>query len=197
MHHHGTGDAVFIPDLLLGLLAVATVIHVRDRFGTDRSRPRSHASGHVLMAMGMASMLLPSGWRVVPEVAWEVVFVLAGAYCLRTAVLEWKAGAWTSALWHGELMVGDAAMVYMLGPLDWAPLTALLIAYFVLYAAAFGGVLLWRGVTIELPEQASAISPMEARPQDGLAVLHRTLSTGSAAAHLVMAAAMVYMLTAR
>jgi hypothetical protein len=197
MHNHGTGDAVFIPDLLLGLLAVATVVHLRDRLATDHSRPRSHASGHVLMAVGMASMLLPPGWRFVPEVAWEVAFVLAGAYCLRTAVLEWRAGAWTSALWHGELMVGDAAMVYMLGPFDWAPLTALLIAYFVIYAASFGGVLLWRGVTIELPEHAGAISPMEARPGGGLAVLYRTLSTGSAAAHLAMAAAMVYMMTAR
>jgi len=149
------------------------------------------------MAVGMAFMLLPPGWRFVPAVAWEVVFVVAGAYCLRTAVLEWRAGAWTSALWHGELMVGDAAMVYMLGSLDWAPLTALLLAYFVVYAAAFGGLLLWRGVTIELPEHAGAIPPTEARPRGGLAVLYRTMSTGSAGAHLAMAAAMVYMLTAR
>ena len=141
------------------------------------------------MAAGMVAMLLPAA-RFIPTLAWEFIFGFAVAYCLRAVVVEWRRRDWTSALWHGELMVADVAMMYMFGPTAWAPLTVL----FTAYAIPFVGLVVCRGVAIELPGMADTRSSAVARPLGRMATLSRPLSTASAVAHLSMAAAMLYML---
>lgn len=197
MHDHGgLASGMFVPGVLLALLVLATVLHLRARSTGDSPEGAGHALGHALMAVGMASMLVPAGWQPIPVVTWQVVFCLSGAYFLTRMVLRWRDGARAAALWHAELAIGDAAMVYMLGPawLAWSPLTALLAAYFGVHALLAGGLFLGRCVAIELPEQALGSRPAEPQPKRKMALSARSVPTALAAAHCAMATAMVYML---
>jgi hypothetical protein len=197
MDHHGIGgQAVFVPALMLAMLAVATTIHLRDRFAGEPSGHPNHASGHALMAAGMAYMLLPVEWRPIPNMALAPVFGVSAAYFLGAAVLAWRTGG-RGIGWHAELAVGDVAMAYMLGPsrLLSAPVTALLVLYFCVYVIPFAVLVLWRGLVIDLPGEGRATKGTTRRSPRRLATVFSSVSTASAAAHLATAAVMLYMLT--
>jgi Domain of unknown function (DUF5134) len=196
MHHDSMGgQAVFVPALLLGMLALATVVHARAGFaGRPCGNPR-HASGHALMAAGMACMLLPAEWRIVPNVALALVFGVSAAYFLGASVLAWRTGG-SGVGWYSEVAFGDLAMIYMLGPsrLVTAPVTVFLVLYFCIYAALFGMLVLWRGLVIDLPGEGRTPGRAVPKPLARLATVSSPLSTASAAAHLATGAVMVHML---
>jgi hypothetical protein len=196
MHHHSMGgQAVFVPALMLGMLALATLVHVRAGFaGGPCGNPR-HASGHALMAAGMAYMLLPVEWRIVPNVALALVFGVSAAYFLGASVLAWRTGG-RGVGWYGEVALGDVAMVYMLGPsrLVSAPVTTFLVVYFCVYAGLFALLVLWRGLVIDLPGEGQKTAGAVRQPLGLVATVSSSVSTASAAAHLAMGAVMVYML---
>jgi hypothetical protein len=197
MHHHGMGgQAVLVPALLLGMLALATAVHVRACLVGERCCDRRHASGHTLMAVGMAYMLLPVAWRLIPNGALALVFGVSAAYFLGAAVFAWRTGG-RGVRWHGELAVADIAMVYMLGPsrLVSTPVTAFLVVYFCIYTGLFGTLVLWRELVIDLPPKNQSMRPAVPQPLSRVVTVSASLSTASAAAHLVMGAVMVYMLT--
>ena len=195
MHEHGMGgQAVFVPVLMLGMLALATAIHVRAVFVGEPSCDARHASGHALMAAGMAYMLLPAEWRLIPDGALALVFAVCAAYFLGASVLAWRTGG-RGGGWHGELAVGHVAMVYMLAPsrLVSAPVTAFLVVYFCIYTGLFGLLVLWRALVIDLSRDQAAREAVRKRLVR-VGTFSSSLTTASAAAHLVMGVVMVYML---
>jgi uncharacterized protein DUF5134 len=195
MHDHGMGaQGVFVPALMLGMLALATAVHVRTGFVGEPSGNPRHASGHVLMAAGMAYMLLPAEWRVIPDGALALVFAVCAACFLGASVLAWWTGG-RGGGWHGELAVGNVAMVYMLAPsrVVSAPVTAFLVVYFCIYTSLFGLLVLWRALVIDLPRDPTAREAVRKRLVR-VGTVSSSLSTASAAAHLVMGVVMVYML---
>jgi hypothetical protein len=100
-------------------------------------------------------------------------------------------------LHHADLLVGGTAMVSMYGGPGFAhaPLTGLLCGYFAAQGLSAGGLILWRATVIDLPE-AWASSSADGRLQHPVAVASSAAPTGLAAARLMMAAAMLYMLAA-
>jgi hypothetical protein len=197
MHHHGMGgQGVFVPALLLGMLMLATAVHVRACLVGEVCCDRRHASGHVLMTVGMGYMLLPREWRLIPDGALALVFGASAAYFIGFAVLARRTGG-RGVGWHAELAVADVAMVYMLGPsrLVSTPVTEFLVVYFCIYTAVFGALVLWRQLVIDLPPERQATTQAVPQPPSRVATVSASLSTPSAAAHLAMGAVMVYMLT--
>jgi hypothetical protein len=148
------------------------------------------------MAVGMASMLLPVEWRLIPNGALALVFAVSAAYFLGAAVLAWRRGG-GGVGWHAELAVAYMAMVYTLGPsrLVSPPVTRFLVVYFCIYTGLFGVLVLWRELVIDFPPENQPTSRTGPQLLSRAATVSASLSTASAAAHLAMGAVMVYMLT--
>ncbi|HWF71895.1 MAG TPA: DUF5134 domain-containing protein [Solirubrobacteraceae bacterium] len=122
----------------LAFLAVF-LIHLRHLFETGGQRRLWH-SGHVLMAIGMAFMSAPASidHLNIPSSFWQIVFgaaTVAVTAWIVTEVLERKT---LNALW--VVMATDlAAMIYMWSPNGFkAPVTWLLVAYFIVQSLLWG-----------------------------------------------------------
>jgi hypothetical protein len=107
------------------------VVHARHALSSEAPRRLWH-SGHVLMALGMVFMYVPSSIdRLdIPSGVWQLVF--AGASLL---ILTWMLGQAINRralnpLWL-VMTIDLAAMIYMWSPADFtAPVTWLLVIYF-------------------------------------------------------------------
>lgn len=107
------------------------VLHVRD--GARRARVWHGA--HVLMALGMLDMFLPTGGMLVGGFPAEVVFAVAAAAVLAFLVVDFVRSGRVGVLWL-VVAVDMAAMVYMFAMMDGSVpwLTWTLVAWFVLQA---------------------------------------------------------------
>src|SRR5205814_4897875 len=112
--HAGYGAALTL--FLTALIVAAMAVHHWARCTSDRSATVGSPWSHTLMGTGMVYMLLPGRWQPVPLSAVQIMFVAAGAYSLLTAVGAWRTGVPAAFLCHADLVVGDAAMIAMLGP---------------------------------------------------------------------------------
>lgn len=124
---------IYIPILLLHLF------HLVQMGGQHRA----WHTGHVVMALGMAWMFLPTHPLSIPALVWRIVY--AGASCL---LLVWSIWNWSQRrgvdfLWI-PLLIGMLSMLYMYSFPGVANqyLSYILVIYFVLEAIAwFVGVL--------------------------------------------------------
>jgi hypothetical protein len=117
--------------LWVGVYAVIVVVHLSHAIEVE-GRQRTWHFGHVVMAVGMVSMLLPSRLKIVSDVAWEILFAVVAA-----AILAWLLRAWINRrtvnfLWALSLL-DMLAMVYMFAfpGAAIAPVTYVLVIYFV------------------------------------------------------------------
>ncbi len=114
-------------------------IHGRHVLESEGQRRWWH-SGHVLMAVGMAVMYAPGSVDHfnIPTGFWSLVFANAAIAIVLWAMVQAFAGRGTNMLWF--LMAFDlAAMAYMWSPSGFqAPITWLLVAYFVWQAVLWG-----------------------------------------------------------
>ncbi len=121
--------------LWVGVLCVVGLLHTQ-HLVTMRGRVRYWHAGHVLMAVGMASMYLPPPARFVPPAVAVAVFGAACAVSVAAVVLVRLRTGTTELLW---LLSGVemAAMVYMLPPLSArsVPLSVAIAAYLVVVGA--------------------------------------------------------------
>jgi hypothetical protein len=115
------------------------LIHLRHLFETGGQRRLWH-SGHVLMAIGMAFMFAPSSidHLNIPSSFWQIIFAGATVAVVAWTVTEALERKAINALW--VVMATDlAAMIYMWSPNGFqAPVTWLLVAYFVVQSLLWG-----------------------------------------------------------
>ncbi len=117
--------------------AVVLAVHLRHLADGTRRRRAWH-SGHVLTALGMIDMFLPTNQMIVATPAGEAVFAVAATAVVGFLLAERGHGRRVGGLWP-VIGVDLAAMAYMFAMLavpstrlGW--LTGLLIAWFVLQA---------------------------------------------------------------
>ncbi|MGH3672169.1 MAG: DUF5134 domain-containing protein, partial [Pseudonocardiaceae bacterium] len=128
----------WLPDWLrivvVAAFLVVLAVHLWHLVGAT-PRGRAWHLGHVLMALGMAVMFLPTSGMIVPSDAGEVVFAAAAVIVFGYVVSELVCHGRAGWLW---LIAGVdlAAMAYMFGMsgtyLGW--LTGLLVAWFAVQA---------------------------------------------------------------
>jgi hypothetical protein len=123
--------------MLVFLVIVA--VHARHVLESAGQRRYWHA-GHVLMAIGMAFMFAPASvdYFDVPTGFWSLAFANGALAVLLWMLVQMFAGRGTNMLWL--LIAFDfAAMAYMWSPSGFqAPITWLLVAYFVAQAVLWG-----------------------------------------------------------
>lgn len=135
--------ALLLPEWLrlvwVAVFAYTTLSHLAHAAVMPGRRRWWHGT-HILMAIGMTYMSLPTGLKQLPEVWWETLFAMAAI-----AVLVWMLAARTrrrpvDALWFASLL-GMGAMAYMfaLPGAAVAPVTYTLVAYYLAVAAAWAG----------------------------------------------------------
>ncbi|HUA10537.1 MAG TPA: DUF5134 domain-containing protein [Solirubrobacteraceae bacterium] len=115
---------------------VIVVIHARHVMETDGQRRLWH-SGHVLMAAGMIFMFAPATLNhiAIPSGFWPLLFANAALIIIAGALAMMVSGRAINMLW-GIMAIDMGAMAYMWSPSGFvAPITWLLVAYFVVGAA--------------------------------------------------------------
>jgi multidrug transporter EmrE-like cation transporter len=139
-------------------------LHLRDSHG----QRRLWHSGHVLMALGMAFMFAPPSLDQfeIPAAVWQLLFANAALAIVVWLLVQGLEGRAVNVLWLA-IAVDLGAMAYMFSPSGFvAPLTWVLVAYFVLQA------LLWASDRM--------------REVDHLALFGGRLSLGSATPAVVL-----------
>jgi hypothetical protein len=135
---HGTTN--ILPEWLaviwtLMFIAIV-VIHTRHVLDSQSQRRIWH-SGHVLMAIGMAFMFAPSSidYFNIPSGFWQLVFANGALLILAWMLAQALSGRAINALWL-VMAIDLGAMAYMWSPTGFqAPLTWLLVAYFLVQSA--------------------------------------------------------------
>jgi Domain of unknown function (DUF5134) len=135
----GHGSTNILPNWLaviwtLVFLAIL-VVHARHVMETHGERRYWH-SGHVLMALGMTFMFAPASLDHfnIPGGFWPIVFANACGAVIAWILARVLNGQPANGLW-AVLAFDLAAMAYMFSPSGFvAPLTWLLVAYFVIQA---------------------------------------------------------------
>ena len=169
----------------LVLLAVAG--HCAARL-VQAGRAAARHAPDLLMALGLAAMLWPLG-DPIPPPAGEVAFGLVVAWSLVGALAARETDRRVAWVHHAA---GGAAMVYMFAAMSAAPfgpLTWVLIAYFVSFAA-WSALATARGLALGVGRVAAATGPARTLPAVVLAPPAVSLC------HTVMGIAMVYLLLA-
>ncbi len=191
MSGSAAGGAVGI-QAACALVLLAVAAHCAARLvQASRATARQDAARHaadLLMALGLAAMLWPLG-NPIPPLAGEVAFGLVVAWSLVGALGAGEAGRRVEWVEHA---VGGAAMVYMFAAMSAAafrPLTLVLIAYFVSFAA-WSALATARGLTSGVGWVAAATGPARTLPAVVLAPPVVSLC------HTVMAIFMVSLLLA-
>jgi hypothetical protein len=138
------------------------VIHLRHVTQTHGQRRLWH-SGHVLMAAGMVFMFAPSSLDHfnISATFWQLAFANAAAVMVAWVLFQVLSGRAANLLWL-VIAVDLGAMVYMWSPNGFvAPVTWLLVAYFVIQA------LLWATNTfrrLDREHQIPGISRISINP---------------------------------
>lgn len=133
------GATNILPDWLAVLWTLAFLVilavHARHVIETHGERRFWH-SGHVLMALGMVFMFAPGSLDHldIPQGFWPLLFANAAGAVVAWGLARTLAGQAVNGLW-AVLAFDLAAMAYMWSPSGYvAPITWLLVAYFVLQA---------------------------------------------------------------
>jgi hypothetical protein len=117
------------------VFVVIFVIHLRHVLNTHGQRRLWH-SGHVLMAAGMTFMFAPTSIDHfnIPVTFWQLAFANAAAAVLAWILIQVLSGRAVNLLWL-VIATDLGAMVYMWSANGYvAPITWLLVAYFMLQA---------------------------------------------------------------
>lgn len=207
-----TGNA-WLRILALAGYAVVLFVHLRHLRGATR-RCRAWHAGHLLMALGMIVMFLPTGSMIVPAAAGEAVFVMAATGFGALAAVELGRHGRAAVIWS-VAVIDLASMAYMFAGASLVWLTWLLVGWFVLQALGWAA-----GHFDEPPERAgdrTSSAPRAVReagrvrdpaggPGAGLAIVERAVAAPALQARnyspsiraslAVMALGMAYMLLA-
>ena len=191
MSGSAAGNAIWF-QTASALLLLAVAAHCAARLvQASRAGARPDAARHatdLLMALGLAAMLWPLG-NPIPPLAGEVAFGVVVAWSLAGALGAGEAG---SRLEWVEHAVGGAAMVYMFAATSagaFGPLTWVLIAYFVSFAA-WSALATARALAPGVGRVAAATGPV--RTLAAVVLAPPVVSF----CHTVMAIFMVYLLLA-
>jgi hypothetical protein len=121
------------------LFLIVLVVHARHVSETSDGRRWWH-SGHVAMALGMTFMFAPASLDHfnIPTGFWQLLFANGAGLVLAWILAQAVSGRAVNMLWV-VMMIDLAAMAYMFSPSGFvAPITWLLVAYFVAQALLWG-----------------------------------------------------------
>lgn len=120
--------AIYIVILLIHLYHLVTM----------KGLHRAWHIGHVLMALGMAWMFLPTPPSGIPALAWQIAYAVAAFLILAWCIWNWSYRQAVNFPWI-TLFIGMLAMIYMFTFPGAATqyLTYILVAYFVLESVAW------------------------------------------------------------
>ncbi|ADJ17067.1 DUF5134 domain-containing protein [Halalkalicoccus jeotgali] len=133
--------------------AVVTVVHLSHAIDTD-CRQVWH-SNHVVMAVGMGYMFLPTRLKAVSDEVWQITFIIIAATIVVWVLHLWATQRTIDFLWMISLF-DVVAMIYMFAfpEAAIAPLTYLLVIYFILET------IVWMGGVFDHTRQWGRLLPV-------------------------------------